>query len=60
MYLLAGECLYTLGDAADWDEVMAVVHGYLDAGGYDPLLYLDLTASVEKEDHFHCELTADA
>ena len=54
----AGE-YHHLGDAADWEEVAVVVDVYLDTGGYDPAWHLDPNTSVEKEDHYDCELTTE-
>ena len=52
--------LRLIGQAADWEEVAVVVDVYLDKGGYDPAWHLDPSTSVEKQDHYYCELTTDA
>jgi hypothetical protein len=51
---------HVIGDAADWEEVAVVVDVWLDKEGYDPAWHLDPTTSIEKQDHYSCELTTDA
>jgi hypothetical protein len=60
VYLCVGEDLLKVGEAADWDEVMDLVHAYLHHEGYDDSLYLSIATSVERDDHYVCELTVDA
>ena len=51
--------MHILGDAADWEEVAVIVDVYLDAVGYDQAWHLDHNNSIEKADHYSCELTTE-